>query len=128
MDCLGRGVLVGLIIGRYHRPREEVRIFLLIDLANRRRSPNDSATFATTPSSAGSPATSPRGSGARGEVHRYVGDEVILTWTAEEGLRDAGCIKALFTISDTLAAASTGYEADCGAVADFGPVSIWALS
>jgi adenylate cyclase len=29
---LGHRVLVRLILGRYHRPREEVRVFLLIDL------------------------------------------------------------------------------------------------
>lgn len=29
---LGRGVLVRSILSRYHRPREEARIFLLIDL------------------------------------------------------------------------------------------------
>ncbi|HEY8170192.1 MAG TPA: adenylate/guanylate cyclase domain-containing protein, partial [Candidatus Limnocylindria bacterium] len=57
----------------------------------------------------------------RGEVHRYVGDEVILTWTAEEGLRNAGCVRAVFAISDTLEAAGAAYEADFGVVP-----SIWA--
>ena len=55
----------------------------------------------------------------RGDVHRYVGDEVILTWTAEEGLRGAGCVRAVFAISDTLEAAGTAYEADFGVVPSF---------
>jgi adenylate cyclase len=54
-----------------------------------------------------------------GEVHRYVGDEVILTWTAEEGLRNAACVRAVFAISDTLETGRTGYEADFGVVPSF---------
>ena len=53
------------------------------------------------------------------EVHRYVGDEVILTWTAEEGLLEARCVRAVFAISDTLEAARTAYEADFGVMPRF---------
>jgi adenylate cyclase len=117
---LGRGVLVGLILGRYHRPREEVRIFLLIDLrestqiAERLGNLRYHAFLSRFISDVTAGVVR-----YRGEVHRYVGDEVILTWTAEEGLRDARCVRAVIAIADTLAAARTGYEADFGAVPDF---------
>lgn len=117
---LGRGVLVRLILGRYHRPREEVRVFLLVDLRGSteiaeqlgnlrnhtflRRFISDVTASVVR---------------YRGDVHRYVGDEVILTWTAEEGLRDARCVKAVFAICDTLEAARTEYEADFGVVPRF---------
>ena len=52
----------------------------------------------------------------RGEVHRYVGDEVILTWTAKDGLRGAACVRAAFAIADSLEAARTAYEADFGVI------------
>jgi adenylate cyclase len=119
---LGRGVLVGLILGRYHRPREEVRIFLLIDLrestqiAERLGNLRYHAFLSRFISDVTAGVVR-----YRGEVHRYVGDEVILTWTADEGLRDAGCVRAVFAISDTLEAARTAYEADFGV----GP-SFWA--
>jgi adenylate cyclase len=117
---LGRRVLVRLILGRYHRPREEVRVFLLIDLRGstqiaerlgnlryhsflRRFISDVTASVMRN----------------RGEVHRYVGDEVILTWAAEEGLRDARCVEAVFAISDTLETARTGYEADFAVVPSF---------
>lgn len=117
---LGRGVLVGLILGRYHRPREEVRVFLLIDLRG-------STHIATRLGNLRYHAFLSRFIGDvsasvvryRGEVHRYVGDEVILTWVAEEGLRDAGCVRAAFAISDTLDAAGPEYEADFGVVPGF---------
>ena len=117
---LGRGVLVGVILGRYHRPREEVRAFLLIDLRG-------STQIATRLGNLRYHAFLSRFIGDvsasvvryRGEVHRYVGDEVILTWTAEEGLRSAGCVRAVFEISDTLKAAGPAYEADFGVVPSF---------
>jgi adenylate cyclase len=117
---LGRGVLVGLILGRYHRPREEVRIFLLIDL-------RESTQIATRLGNLSYHAFLSRFISDvsasvvryRGEVHRYVGDEVIITWTAEEGLRSAGCVRAVFAISDTLETAGTTYEADFGVVPSF---------
>ena len=117
---LGRGVLVGLILGRYHRPREEVRIFLLIDLrestqiAERLGNLRYHAFLSRFISDVTAGVVR-----YRGEVHRYVGDEVILTWTAEEGLRSAGCVRAVSAISDTLEAAATAYEADFGVVPSF---------
>jgi adenylate cyclase len=117
---LGRGVLVGLILGRYHRPREEVRVFLLIDLrgstliATRLGNLRYHAFLSRFISDVSASVVR-----YRGDVHRYVGDEVILTWTAEEGLRGAGCVRAVFAISDTLEAAGTAYEADFGVVPSF---------
>ena len=117
---LGRGVLVGLILGRYHRPREEVRVFLLIDLrestpiATRLGNLRYHAFLSRFISDVSASAVR-----YRGEVHRYVGDEVILTWTAQDGLRNAGCVRTVFAISDTLEAARTAYEADFGVVPSF---------
>ena len=117
---LGRRVLVRLILGRYHRPREEVRVFLLIDLRG-------SSQIAEQLGNLRYHAFLKRFIGDvtasivrfHGEVHRYVGDEVILTWTAEEGLRDARCVRAVFAISDTLEAASAEYEDEFGVVPSF---------
>jgi len=117
---LGPGVLMNLMIGRYHRPREEVRVFLLIDLrgstqvatrlGNLRYHAFLSRFISDVSSGAGR---------HRGEVHRYVGDEVILTWNAASGLRDARCVRAVFAIADALEAGSTAYEADFGVVPSF---------
>ncbi|HET9416689.1 MAG TPA: adenylate/guanylate cyclase domain-containing protein, partial [Candidatus Limnocylindria bacterium] len=54
-----------------------------------------------------------------GEVHRYVGDEVILTWTAEDGLRADGCVAAVFAIADALERAAKEYESDFGIAPGF---------
>ncbi|SLN43549.1 adenylate/guanylate cyclase domain-containing protein [Oceanibacterium hippocampi] len=78
---LGPGVLARFVTGRYHRPREEKRIFLFIDLkgsteiAERigplefHRLMNDVIYAVTRPILS-----------HRGEIHKYVGDEIIVTW------------------------------------------------
>lgn len=117
---LGRGVLMRLILGRYHRPREEVRFFLLIDL-------RESTQIAEQIGNLRYHEILKRFISDvtanvwryRGEVHRYVGDQVILTWTADEGRRDSRCVKAVFAISDTLEAARAEYAADFGVEPSF---------
>ncbi len=117
---LGRGVLVGLVLGRYHRPREEVRVFLLLDL-------RDSTQIAERLGNLRYHAflgrfisdVSASAARHRGDVHRYVGDEVILTWTAENGLRADGCVAAVFAIADALARARDEYVAEFGVAPGF---------
>jgi adenylate cyclase len=118
---LGRRVLVRLILGRYHRPREEVRVFLLIDLRESTQIAHrlGNLRYHAFLSRFISDVTSTVVLRYRGEVHRYVGDEVILTWTASEGLRNAACVRAVFAISHTLEAAGEAYEADFGVVPSF---------
>lgn len=117
---LGRRVLVHLIVGRYHRPREEVRVFLLVDLrgssqiAERLGNLRYHAFLRRFISDVTESVVR-----YRGDVHRYVGDEVILTWTATEGLRDARCVMAVFAISDTLEKARTEYQEEFGVAPSF---------
>lgn len=117
---LGRRVLLRLILGRYHRPREEERVFLLIDLRQSTRIAErlGNLRYHSFLNRFISDVTSAVVR-HRGEVHRYVGDEVILTWTAEEGLRDARCVRAVLAIADALESSRREYEADFGIVPDF---------
>ena len=117
---LGRGVMVGLILGRYHRPREEVRIFLLFDL--RGSTPiaerlGNLRYHAFVKRFVGDVATTAALHG--GEVHRYVGDEVIVTWTEEDGAKDAACVRCVFAIADTFEQARPEYMEDFGVAPAF---------
>jgi len=117
---LGRGVLVQLIIGRYHRPREETRIFLLVDL---RGSTNIAERLGNLRyhSFLKRFIADVTASAVRygGDVHRYVGDEVILTWTERRGLEDAACVESVFAMANAIDAASARYMADFGIVPSF---------
>ncbi len=37
-----------------------------------------------------------------GEIYQYVGDEVVVTWTLEEGINKANCLNCFFDIVDTI--------------------------
>ena len=90
---LGREATVSLFTGRYHRPRLENRVVLFADVVG-------STSFAETVGEltfhrflsdvyqdvAAAIAIT------RGDVHRYVGDEVIVTWPVKRGTETGLCV------------------------------------
>jgi adenylate cyclase len=51
---------------------------------------------------------------AYGEIHRYVGDELIATWKLPNGIADAHCVRACFDAPERLTALSPVYVRDFG--------------
>jgi hypothetical protein len=51
---------------------------------------------------------------AYGEIHRYVGDELIATWKLSNGIADAHCVRARFDAPERLTALSPVYVRDFG--------------
>jgi adenylate cyclase len=47
-----------------------------------------------------------------GEIYKYVGDELIVTWPIESGLADARCLRACFEARKTLEAGADIYNRD----------------
>jgi len=119
-QLMGRGVLVGLIAGRYHRPREEDRIFLFIDLEG-------STTLAEQLGNIRYHALlrrfiadiTPPVIRNGGEIHRYVGDQIILTWRTGRGIKNAACIRAYFGMVDEMERARNYYQHEFGVVPTF---------
>ena len=117
---LGQHVLLNFVTGRYHQPRVEERVFLFIDMegstgfAERlgalafHRLLNRFVVDLTRPIAA-----------ARGEIHRYVGDELIATWKLADGIADARCITACFAAMDLLALQAPVYQREFGAPVRF---------
>jgi adenylate cyclase len=113
---LGQNVLLNFITGRYHAPRVESRVFLFIDMEGstglaERLGPlafhhllNRFVLDLTQPIVA-----------ARGEIHRYIGDELIATWRFNEGIADGRCIAACFAAIDLIARHAPDYRRDFGA-------------
>src|SRR5690606_24471392 len=52
---------------------------------------------------------------AGGEIHAYVGDEVIVTWPLARGLEDAACIRCCLDIQQRLADRAPAYRQAYGA-------------
>ena len=113
---LGNGILISLFTGRYHRPRIEERIVLFLDvkgstrLAERLGDKQFHRFLNRVFFDVGDPVAE-----AGGEIYRYVGDEIIATWTMKRGVREAACLRCVFAIEDALAARHAHYLAEFGA-------------
>ncbi len=65
---------------------------------------------------------------AGGEIHKYVGDEVVASWRLAPGAHQVDCVRTYF-----IAAQRSAYERDFGLVPDFhaglncGPVAVGEL-
>jgi adenylate cyclase len=117
---LGPGTLVNLLLGRYHRPVSEERIFMFLDL-------NNSTAIAAELGplrfndfkndffhDLAEPVLQ-----TRGQIYQYVGDEAVVTWTAERGLRQGNCLRCVFLVSERIHEQKERYLARYGIVPEF---------
>ncbi len=117
---LGPGVLVRVLLGRYHRPRREHRVFMFLDIKSstsiaERLSKeayysfvNDFFRDISLPIL-----------NAGGEIYQYVGDEVVLTWKQELGTRDANCLRVFFAIDAAIESRKNHYLDRYGIVPEY---------
>ncbi len=50
----------------------------------------------------------------KGQIYQYVGDEVVVSWSLEDGLADANCLQCFFDIVDIMARYAHKYESKYG--------------
>jgi adenylate cyclase len=130
-ELLGPKVLFRFLIGRYHRPTREERVFLFLDMVGSTRLTEQlgDLTFHAMLNDFYIDLTDPI-LRRRGEIHRYVGDEMVASWPVREGLRNANCILVVGEIVAALEARRSFYENSYGAFPAFraglhlGPVVI----
>ncbi|MBB4267812.1 adenylate/guanylate cyclase domain-containing protein [Roseospira visakhapatnamensis] len=91
---IGGRVLRNIVMGRYARPTRETRVFLFADIA-------ESSSIALCLGDVRTHALISRVffdldaviTAHGGEVHRYVGDQVVVTWPMEAAVRDGRCLR-----------------------------------
>lgn len=123
--------LVNFVLGRYMRPVREDTVFMFLDLADStplsakfgdigvQRMITDFFFDITEPIIE-----------HEGTVHRYVGDQVVVTWPLGDRTKNARCIECAFAIKDFVERRAIAYEAAFGTVPTFriglhgGPVVI----
>lgn len=114
---VGRRTLADIVRGRYHQPRLERRFFLFVDMVGstaiaERLGPLEShRMLARVFSAAAEPIA-----GNRGEIYQYVGDEIVVTWTQEEGSRSARPVRSFFDMQAALRERSAEFRAAFGEV------------
>ena len=98
-DHIGQGVLINFIFGRYHKPLTEDRVFMFLDmesstaiteqLGHRRYFDFLQLYFATMSDAIIE---------FQGEVYQYAGDEIIVSWPLDKGIKNNACIHMFFAI------------------------------
>ncbi len=98
-QIVGPRNLRNIVFGRYHRPRVEARFFLFLDIAGSTSLAEQMGPAAVHRFLARvfRLASDPIGDYS-GEVYQYVGDEMVVTWTAAEARGDARPIACFFAI------------------------------
>ena len=118
-SLLGQNVLLNFVTGRYFQPRVEQRILLMIDMRN-------STAVAERLGEVDFHRLLNRFVGdlsgpiviCKGQIHKYVGDELIATWPLAAGLKDARCLRACFGAIERLAQRAPSYEREFGLSVD----------
>ena len=116
----GQFNLLPIFLGKYQKPQVERRIFLFLDLKS-------STTFAEKLGHLSfsrliqvifsqvnqiAPAY-------QGQIYNYVGDEVIITWPEDSGLRNANCIRLVFHFLDNIKLMEQYFEDEFGLTPEF---------
>lgn len=119
-DKFGPGVLWKFITGKYYHPREEERIFMFLDLKSSTTIAEKLGhqLFFELLREIYRDVTEPIIS-SRGEIYQYVGDEVIVTWPVERGLRDNNCLLCFFRIEELMKEKKAYYLEKYGIVPSF---------
>ncbi len=119
-QLLGPGVLFSFVAGRYHQPRSEERVLLFIDLESSTRIAErlGEVRFLVFLNRFIADVTDAIVR-HRGEIHKYVGDELIVTWKLAAGLKNARCVRGCFDALARLERNAADYEREFGARANF---------
>lgn len=112
---LGEGVLWKFILGKYHKPREEERIFMFLDMKSSTTIAEQlgHVHFYTLLNELFHEISQPVLQ-TKAEIYQYVGDEVVLTWEVEHGLENSNCLKTFFMFRESLLKNSDNYLRNFG--------------
>ncbi len=117
---VGPRVLANIIFGRYHRPKRENRIFLFLDIKGSTKLSEEFGDIGVQHLIARFflDITEPILEWG-GEVHRYIGDEVVIMWTLNHGIKNANCLRCCFAIQDHIKTRAAFYQRIYGVVPEF---------
>lgn len=115
----GPGNLIKMLRGEFYVPKQEERIFMFLDMRSSTtiaeqlghikysQLVQDCFRDIDVVMNYGS------------EIYQYVGDEAVLTWEREKGIRDANCVYAFFAFIDRLQSRSEYYLDRYGVLPEF---------
>jgi adenylate cyclase len=117
---LGEGILWKFVRGKYHKPREEERIFMFLDMkssttiAERLGHVRFYALLNELFHEISYPVLQ-----TKAEIYQYVGDEVVLTWEVDNGLENCNCLQTFFMFRERLQKNRDNYLKNFGVNPEF---------
>lgn len=119
-NLIGKNVLGKLFIGKYRTPFEEERVFMFLDIKSSTSIAEKIGhkKFMSLINDFFYDITDPIYE-TKGEIYKYVGDEVIITWKTKNAIHLANCIECYFRIEDKIESRSGYYFNEYGVVPGF---------
>ncbi len=119
-ENLGHQVFLNFFTGKYHKPVVEKRIFMFLDMKS-------STTIAEKLGhlryfkllQAYYNTMSDAIIDSLGEVYQYIGDEIVISWKLEKGLKNAHCIRCFFAMRESLRSNQAKFREEFGIEIDF---------
>ncbi len=119
-DKFGQGVLLNFILGKYHHPKEEKRIFMFMDLKSSTTYAEklghikyseliQDCFFDLTDVVVKNDAN----------IYQYVGDEVVLSWDFDKGLKNNNCLDIYYDYMKVIGKRSKYYVNKYGMIPEF---------
>lgn len=117
---IGQVVLNNFFTGKYHKPTKEERIYMFLDMKSSTTIAEQLGhvkyfellkeyyTDLTDPIIKYS-----------GEIYQYVGDEIVVSWTLENGLKNNNCIQCFFAIKSAIRKQSEKYKKTFSMIPEF---------
>jgi len=120
IDYLGQGTIINYITGKYHSPKQEERIFMFLDMKSSTSIAeklghikyfnllqNYYADMANSIES------------YSGKVYQYVGDEIVVSWDLDIGIKNNNCLECFFSLKKTFDKLTKSYEDEFGLTPKF---------
>ncbi len=116
----GPGVLIPMLLGRYRTPKEQERFFMFLDLKSSTTHAENLGHIKYSAMIRDSFMDINRVLTANNaEIYQYVGDEVVITWPWQEGIRNLSCLKLYFDVREVFYQRRSHYLSRYGFVPEF---------
>ncbi len=119
-EKFGKGILLKMLLGKYRTPKEENRIFMFLDLKSSTAIAERIGHFEY--SKLIQQCFYDLNEVAykyEGEIYQYVGDEVVISWPYNLGVKDNNCIDCFFEFQSKLLSRREFYEDSFGVLPEF---------
>lgn len=119
-DKFGKGVLLKMLLGRFRKPREVERILMFVDMKSSTTIAEDLGHLKYSQLIQDCFYYLNRiVNKYNAEIYQYVGDEAVLTWNLNQGVKNLNCVRLFFDFDSKLRKHSKYYIKKYGVVPEF---------